>query len=76
MEVNRGYELETKLTHSAAGQGCNPDELLQDVLTHHFEEEVRFIEAVNHGEEVIERGEYFTHEQVGQRLRRFLRQTS
>jgi len=28
---------------------------------------------VNRGEEALRRGEYLTHEQVGQRLERFLR---
>jgi predicted transcriptional regulator len=65
-------ELEAKLTHSAPTQGCQPDELVQDVLARYFEEEARFIEAVKRGEEALQRGEYLTHEQVGQGLRRFL----
>jgi predicted transcriptional regulator len=76
MEVNLGHELEAKLTRSAARQGCNPDELLQDVLTRNFAAEARFIEAVNRGEESLARGEFLTHEQVGQRLQRFLTQHS
>ena len=39
MELHVTGELETKLTHSAAKQGRNPDELVQDVLTRYFEEE-------------------------------------
>lgn len=39
MELHVTGELETKLTHSAAKQGRDPDELLQDVLTRYFEEE-------------------------------------
>jgi predicted transcriptional regulator len=46
--------------------------LVQDVLASYFEEEARFIEAVKRGEDALQRGEYLTHEQVGQRLRRFL----
>ena len=72
MEVHVTGELEAKLAHSAAKQGCNPDELVQDVLARYFEEEARFVEAVKRGEEAFERGEYLTHEQVGQRLQRFL----
>jgi predicted transcriptional regulator len=41
-------------------------------LTSYFEEEARFIEAVKRGEDALQRGEYLTHEQVGQRLQRFL----
>jgi predicted transcriptional regulator len=72
MEVHVTGELEAKLTHSAAKQGRNPDDLVQDVLTRYFEEEARFVEAVKRGEDAFERGEYLTHEQVGQRLERFL----
>jgi predicted transcriptional regulator len=70
MEVNFPPELEAKLAHSAAQQGRNPDDLVRDVLKRHFEEESRFIEAVKRGEEALKSGEYLTHEQVGERLRR------
>ena len=72
MEVHVTGELEAKLAHSAAQQGRDPDDLVQDVLTNYFEEEARFVEAVKRGEDAFERGEYLTHEQVGQRLQRFL----
>jgi predicted transcriptional regulator len=72
MELHVTGELEAKLTHSAAKQGRNPEELVQDVLTRYFEEEARFVEAVKRGEDALRRGDYLTHEQVGQRLQRFL----
>ena len=72
MEVHFPPELEAKLTHSAAQQGRNPDELVRDVVSRYFEEETRFVEAVKRGEEALRRGEYLTHEQVGQHLQRFL----
>ncbi|MGA2136596.1 MAG: hypothetical protein ABSH50_30265 [Bryobacteraceae bacterium] len=58
MEVHVRGELEARLTHSAARQGCNPDELVGDVLAHYFEEEDRFVEAVKRGEDALGRGEY------------------
>jgi predicted DNA-binding protein len=73
MEVHFPPELEAKLTHSAARQGRNPEELVREVLTRHFEEEARFVEDVSLGEEALQRGEYLTHDQVGQRIHRFLR---
>jgi predicted transcriptional regulator len=72
MELHLTGELEAKLTHSAAKQGRNPDEFVQDVLTRYFEEEARFVEAVRRGEDALQRGDYLTHEQVGERLQRFL----
>jgi predicted transcriptional regulator len=73
MEVNFTPELEAKVAQSAAKQGRNPDELVQEVVAQYFEEETRFIEAVKRGEDALQRGEYLRHEQVGQRLKRFLR---
>ena len=73
MEVHVTGELEAKLTHSATEQGRNPNDLVLEVLTRHFEEEARFVEAVKRGEDALERGESLSHEQVGKRLDRFLR---
>jgi predicted transcriptional regulator len=73
MEVHFRPDVEAKLTHSAAKQGRNPNELVQDVVARYVEEEARFVEAVARGEEAFERGEFLTQEQVGERLRRFLK---
>ena len=37
-----------------------------------YEEEARSVAAVKRGEDALQRGEYLSHEQVGQRLQRFL----
>ena len=73
MEVHFNHDLETRLAQRAAQQGRQPDEVVQDVVARYFEEEDRFLEAVKRGEAALERGEFLTHEQVGDRLRRFLR---
>ena len=72
MEVHFPPELEARLTHSAAQQGRNPDELVREVVSRYFDEEARFVEAVKLGEDALQRGDHLTHEQVGQRLERFL----
>jgi predicted transcriptional regulator len=66
-------ELEEKLAQSAAKQGRRPDDLVVEVLAQHFEEEARFMEAVKLGEEALQRGEFLMHQQVGERLERFLK---
>jgi predicted transcriptional regulator len=71
-EVHFTPEIEAKLAQSAARQGRNPDELVQEVVSQYFDEESRFIEAVNRGEESLDRGEYLTHDEVGRRLDRFM----
>jgi predicted transcriptional regulator len=72
MEVHFSPELEAKVAQSAVQQGRRPDEIVQDVVSRHFDEEARLLDAVKRGEQALERGEYLTHEQVGQRLERFL----
>jgi predicted transcriptional regulator len=72
MEVHFNHDLQARLALRAAQQGRNPDEVVQDVVARYFEEEDRFVEAVKRGEAALERGEFLTHEQVGDRLRRFL----
>jgi predicted transcriptional regulator len=69
MELHVTGELEAKLTDFAAKQGRNPDELVRDVLTRYLEDDARFIQAVQLGEDALRRGEYLTHEQVGERLK-------
>ena len=73
MEVLFTPELEARLARSAAQQGRNPEELVQQVVARYVDEESRFMEAVNRGEKALTQGEFLTHEQVGQRLERFLR---
>jgi predicted transcriptional regulator len=73
MELHVTPELGAKLAQSAAQQGRNPDELAQELLTRYFEEESRVIEAVKHGEDALDRGDYLTQEQLAQRLERYLR---
>ena len=73
MEVLFTPEIEAKLARSAAEQGRNPDELVQQVVARYFDEQSRFVYAVNRGEQALRAGEYLTHEQVGQRFERFLR---
>ncbi len=72
MEVHFNSNVEARLTQRATQQGRKPDEFVQDVVARYLDEEDRFVEAVKRGENALERGEYLTHEQVGERLRRFL----
>ncbi len=73
MEVRFTPEQETRLAQSAARQGRNPDELVRQVVARYFDEESRFMDAVKRGEEALQQGRPLTHDEVGQRLERFLR---
>jgi predicted transcriptional regulator len=72
MEVPFTPELEAKLTDAAAERGRRPDELVQEVVARYLDADARFAEAVKIGESELERGQYLTHEEVGQQLKRFL----
>lgn len=68
MEVHFDPDVQAKLKRRAMQQGRNPD----DLVARYFEEEDSFIEAVKRGEAALDRGEFVTHEQIGERLLRFL----
>jgi predicted transcriptional regulator len=72
MEVQFTPDVQARLAERATQEGLNPDEVVRDVVARYFEEEDRFVEVVKRGEAALERGEFLTHEQVGERLRRFL----
>jgi predicted transcriptional regulator len=73
MEVQFTPAVEARLAQRASQDGMNPDEVVRDVVSLYFEEEDRFVQAVERGETALERGGFLTHEQVGERLRRFLK---
>ncbi len=72
MEVHFSPDVQARLIQRATENGLKADEVVQDVVVRYFKEEDRFIEAVKRGEAALERGESLTHQQVGDRLRRFL----
>lgn len=72
MEVEFPPNIEARIAERAARQCQSPDEAVRDVVTHYFQEEGRFIEAVRRGEAALASGDSLTHDQVGDRLRRFL----
>ena len=50
MEIRFKPELGAKLAESGALQGRNPEELVEEVVSHYFDEESQLIEAVTRGE--------------------------
>jgi predicted transcriptional regulator len=70
MEVHLTPEQQHQLSEIASHKGLDADTLAQEAISRYLEEEARFIEAVRLGEAALERGDYLTHEQVGERLER------
>ena len=73
MEVHLSAEREHRLSQVATHQGRDADTLAQEAISRYLEDEARFIEAVKLGEEALDRGEYLTHEAVGERLERLFK---
>jgi len=57
----------------ATRQGRDSNTFAQEAISRYLEEEARFIEAVKLGEGALDRGEYLTHKEVGERLERLFR---
>jgi len=72
MEVHFDPNLEERLTRRATQHGRKPDDFVQDVVARYLDDEDRLVEAVKRGEDALQRGEYLTHQQVHERLRRYL----
>jgi predicted transcriptional regulator len=70
MEVHLTPEQQQLLAELASHRGRAADALAQEAISRYLAEEARFMKAVKLGEEALERGEYLTHEQVGERLNR------
>ena len=73
MEVHLTPEQAHQLSQLATQQGRDEGTLAQEAISRYLEEEARFIEAVKLGEEALDRGEYLTHEAVGERIERLFR---
>ena len=73
MEVPLQPEKEARLAQIAAQKGLNPNELAQEVISRHLEDDTRFVEAVNVGLAAAQRGDFVDHEDVGKKLKQILR---
>lgn len=73
MEVQFTADLQARLAQRASQKGLGTEQVVQEVVSQFFEEEDRLIQAIRRGEASLERGEFLSHEQVGEKLARFLR---
>jgi toxin ParE1/3/4 len=73
MEVHLTPEQQHQLAELASQRGRDADALAQEAISRYLAEEAGFVEAVKLGEEALQRGEYLTHEQMGERIGRLLR---
>jgi predicted transcriptional regulator len=72
MEVHLTPDVEAKLARLAAEQGRNAQTLAQEAIEHFVDYDEWFLREVEKGLEQIDRGEFLTHEEVGERLEKLI----
>jgi predicted transcriptional regulator len=73
MEVHLSADLETKVNRVAAENSSDPDGYIQQLVEHYLDHDAWFRQKVRKGLEQLDRGEYLTHEEVGERIERMFR---
>ncbi len=70
MQVQLTPEEETRLAELAARDGRTTGDLVQEAVKRYIEDDAKFIAAVIKGLASLDRGEFFSHEEVGKRIDR------
>lgn len=73
MDVHFTPEEEARLVDIASRTGKDADALVHEAVSLLLTENSKFLEAVEAGFSALDRGEFVTHEEVGQRLERIFR---
>lgn len=73
MEVHFSPDLQTKLNRVAAENSSDTDGYVQQLVEHYLDHDAWFRQNVKKGLEQLDRGEYLTHEAVGERIERMFR---
>ena len=70
MQVQLTPEEETRLAELAARDGRTTGDLVQEAVKRYIEDDAKFIAAVIKGLDLLDRGEFISHEEVGKRIDR------
>jgi predicted transcriptional regulator len=73
MEVHFSPDLQTKLERVATLNSSDADGYVQQLVERYLDHDVWFRQKVKAGLEQLDRGEYLTHEEVGERIERMFR---
>jgi predicted transcriptional regulator len=73
MEVHFGPDLQTKLNRVAAENSSDTDAYVQQLVEHYLDHDAWFRQNVKKGLEQLDRGDYLTHEEVGESIERMFR---
>jgi predicted transcriptional regulator len=72
MELHFTPEQQARIAQMATKAGTDPEHLVRNAVLRLLDEDARFVDAVTRGEAALERGQFLAHEEVGDRLRRYL----
>jgi predicted transcriptional regulator len=70
MQVQLTAEEETMLAELAARDGRSAGDLVREAVKRYLEDDAKFILAVMKGLDSLDRGEFVSHEEVGERIDR------
>ena len=70
MQVQLTAEEETMLAELAARDGRSAGDLVREAVKRYLEDDAKFILAVMKGLDSLNRGEFVSHEEVGERIDR------
>ena len=70
MQVQLTPDEETRLAELAARDGRSAGDLVREAVKRYIEDDAESIAAVMKGQESLDRGEFVTHEDVGERIDR------
>jgi predicted transcriptional regulator len=70
MEVHFSADVQTKLNLVAAENSSDADGYVQQLVERYLDHDIWFRQRVTKGLEQLDRGEYLTHEEVGDRIER------
>ena len=70
MEVHFTPELRAKLDRAATDIACGADEYVQQLVEHYLDHDLWFRQKVAGGLKQLDRGEFLTHKEPGNRLKK------
>jgi predicted transcriptional regulator len=73
MEVHFTPEVEDRIQRVAAENRSTADDYIQQLVERHLDHDSWFRQQVQKGLDQLDRGEFLTHEEVGQRLEQMFR---
>ena len=73
MEVQFSREMEARIDQAAARNRCSEDEYVRQLIERYADHDLWFGQKVHKALDQLDRGEYITHEEMGERIEQLFR---